>query len=188
MNHLPDRSTSCFGLISITLATIGLLATSAHPILAQSGTWKNTGGLNTAPTPHSATLLGNGQVLVADGKDASSNPLASAELYNPETGIWNVTGSVVEAREGHTSTLLQNGQVLVTGGSTVSGTCTSTAELFNPSTGLWVATGSLTEDRCSHTAVLHWGRTKIHLMQAHESLKDSTWTASGGTSHDKRNW
>jgi hypothetical protein len=51
-----------------------------------SGTWANTGSLNTARTDHTATFLPNGQVLVAGGYAGNlSGPivLSCAELYTP---------------------------------------------------------------------------------------------------------
>ena len=69
----------------------------------------------TARNSHTATLLPNGQVLVAGGFTGISN-LASAELYDPATGLWTTTGSMATARYRHTATLLPNGQVLVAGG------------------------------------------------------------------------
>ncbi len=82
------------------------------------GRWKVTGELVTARDGHTATLLPNGQVLVAGGNDGTSGVygLASAELYDPATGMWTVTGSMNNAREQHTATLLPNGHVLVAGG------------------------------------------------------------------------
>ncbi len=101
----------------VALLAVGWMASTTLPVLAgTSGTWANTGSLNTARTDHTATLLPNGQVLVAGGLDASSTPLASAELYNPATGTWTATGSMSDARQGHTATLLPNGEVLVVGG------------------------------------------------------------------------
>jgi N-acetylneuraminic acid mutarotase len=120
-----------------------------------SGTWANTGSLNTGRANHTATLLANGQVLVAGGEDSGGNVIASAELYNPATGTWTVTGSMAEAREDHTATLLPNGEVLVAGGSNPQfDSCISTAELYNPSTGRWSTTGSMTQGHCGHTATL----------------------------------
>jgi hypothetical protein len=62
---------------------------------------------------HTATLLGNGTVLVAGG--ASSGPPGSVELYDPAAGTFAVIGSMTVGRERHTATLLPNGKVLVAG-------------------------------------------------------------------------
>ena len=64
---------------------------------------------------HTATLLPNGQVLVAGG-EGDSGVLTNAEVYNPASGTWTATGSLNTARDYHTATLLPNGQVLVAGG------------------------------------------------------------------------
>jgi WD40 repeat protein len=90
----------------------------------------STGNLGKARYFHTATLLTNGQVLVAGG---GTN---TAELYNPATGTWTNTGSLGTARSSHTATLLPNGKVLVVGGGT------NTAELYNPATGTWSPTGN----------------------------------------------
>ena len=84
-----------------------------------TGTWKYTGHLGTARANHTATLLPNGKVLVAGGyytHGFRSDPLRSAELYDPASGTWTDTGSLVIARSGHTATLLPNGKVLVASG------------------------------------------------------------------------
>src|SRR5579862_1208521 len=83
---------------------VSLLEVAASPALAQSsGTWAITGSLNTAKEDHTATLLTNGQVLVAGGEN-STGFLASAELYNPSTGKWTVTGSMSTPRINHQAT------------------------------------------------------------------------------------
>ena len=90
---------------------------------------------------HTATLLPNGKVLVAGGKEGTT-VLSSAELYDPATGSWAATGSLTYERYKHTATLLSNGKVLVAGGST-SGGFVSFGEIYDPLNGTWTTTGML---------------------------------------------
>jgi hypothetical protein len=101
---------------------------------------------------HTATLLGNGKVLVAGGQNQSyTSQFSSAEIYDPVTGIWTTTGSMNKSRSGHTATLLPNGLVLVSGG-TIDGTVS--AELYDPATGNWTVAASMVYPRSSHIATL----------------------------------
>jgi hypothetical protein len=108
--------------------------------------------LNLARAGHTATLLPNGQVLVARGEN-TAGVLDSAELYNPSTGQWTLTGMMTTPRMHHRAILLQNGEVLVCGGDNSTGSLAS-AELYNSSTGRWTATGNMTIPRTSHGATL----------------------------------
>jgi hypothetical protein len=90
-----------------------------------SGSWSAAGGMVQSRSWHTATLLLDGRVLVAD-------LMASAELYDPGSGSWSATGSMIETYPaGHTATLLLDGRVLVAGG----GSTGSSAELYHPSSG-----------------------------------------------------
>src|SRR5262245_31315551 len=89
--------------------SIALLSISA--VLTASGSpfaFGNTASLTTARYRHTATLLPNGQVLVAGGEGNGISALSSAELYDPASGTWGVTGSLTTARYIHTATLLPN--------------------------------------------------------------------------------
>jgi Galactose oxidase, central domain len=90
---------------------------------------------------HTATRLGDGEVLIAGGASVRSfvlnsdprtsvTPLASAELFNPTSVTFTYIGDMTTARSWHTATLLGNGKVLVVGGVGVNGNVLSTAELY----------------------------------------------------------
>src|SRR5216683_2521183 len=65
-----------------------------------------------------ATLLANGQVLLAGGGgDPIFNDVASAEIYDPATHAWSLVGSMSTPRVAYSALLLPNGKVLVAGGS-----------------------------------------------------------------------
>jgi hypothetical protein len=120
-----------------------------------TGTWSATGSMSDARDAHTATLLQNGEVLVAGGFGSSaSGYLASAELYDPSTGTWSATGSLSTARYYHTATLLPDGKVLVAGGAFSTFNALAIAELYDPSTGTWSSTGSLSAARYLATATL----------------------------------
>jgi WD40 repeat protein len=106
-----------------------------------TGVWIPTGSLHEPRAGHTATLLGNGTVLIAGG---SSNA-ATAELYDPGTGQFTpITAPMAGGvRTNHAAVLLPNGQVLVAGGSGPSSLLRS-AELYDPATQKWTATHDLT--------------------------------------------
>jgi N-acetylneuraminic acid mutarotase len=110
--------------------------------------WTTTGSMTTPRSAHTATLLANGEVLVAGGS------VNSADLYNPTSGTWRNTGSTSISRRFHTATLLPNGTVLVTGGVNSNNNPLNSAEVYNPSTGTWSTTGPMNAGRFSHTATL----------------------------------
>ena len=126
----------------------------AGPTPGEARSWRAAGSMATARGDHTATLLPNGQVLVAGGDDGGA--FNSAELYNPVTNSWTATGSLLAARTYHTATLLTSGKVLVAGGETggLYGQAMSSAEIYDPATGIWSATGPMTAARCYHTATL----------------------------------
>ena len=119
---------------------------SASSAAATQTNFVTTGSLATPRAHATATLLANGEVLVAGGSTASGAPLDTAELYNPNTGQWTAAGNLPLAVTDATASLLANGEVLVAGGLTTSGStlaATNAAEIYNPQSNTWQRTGSL---------------------------------------------
>ena len=85
------------------MGVVPAVAPAAELYDPPSGTWSGTDDLNTARSGHTATLLPNGNVLVAGGNSGS---VATAELYNtpasgPATNITNIsTRASVETGQG----------------------------------------------------------------------------------------
>ena len=129
-----------------------------------TGTFTVTGSLTLARIAHTATLLANGQVLIAGGRDGQgfqTHDVASAELYDPRAATFRATAAMNVPKSGHTATLLNNGLVLIVGGNSDvfsrpdGGVADAgTAELYDPSTGTFAAAGQLNTGRSDHTATL----------------------------------
>ena len=101
---------------------------------------------------HTATLLSDGQVLIAGG-EYNGDFRASTEIYNPGKNQSTDTANLNTARSNHTATLLPDGRVLVVGGENA-GTFLATAEIYDPTADTWTVMASLNAARSNHTATL----------------------------------
>jgi N-acetylneuraminic acid mutarotase len=156
---LPDGKVLIAGGITPNWVSVGAFTVVNSPTSLKgaelydptTGTWSITANLNTNRDSHTATLLPNGNVLVAAGGSwtidgntpndgtypcgltltCSSKRLNAAERYDIAAGNWSVTtASLNTPRSRHTATLLRNGKVLIAGGSNGTGVLNS-AELYN---------------------------------------------------------
>jgi WD40 repeat protein len=124
-----------------------LVATAQTPVRGQ---FSPTGSMSVSRHDQTATLLSDGQVLIAGGQGNDGSLLASAELYDPKSGTFSPTGSMIVSRYGQTATLLSDGRVLIAGG--FGGH--ALAELYDPRSGKFSPTGPMTIGRQGHTATL----------------------------------
>lgn len=113
-----------------------------------------TSNMNAARSGHTATLLPDGQVLIAGGMERNGVFYNTAELYNPATGRFTaLSQSMGTRRVGHTATPLPGGLVLIAGGWSETGVLAS-AEIYDPRTGAFRPTGSMATARGDFTATL----------------------------------
>ncbi|MDP7040057.1 MAG: kelch repeat-containing protein [Myxococcota bacterium] len=103
---------------------------------------------------HSATLLQDGNLLIAGGVgviNSVATSLNSALLYDPESGTYAAV-PMVQQRSHHTATLLEDGSVILIGGRYEGQVLTST-EIFDPITQTFSAGPFLNTARAGHSAV-----------------------------------
>ena len=179
--------------VVIGLVLLGPWLPRAQSVVRQvpvAGMWRLTGSLVTGRYLHTATLLPNGQVLIAGG--GATTGLASAELYTPQTARWTATGRLHAARVAAASVLLPNGSVLIVGGygpSSVSNNVRASAEIYDPRTARWTITGSLHDARWGCTATLlrdgtvlvaggHNGRAELSSAELYNP-RTGTWRLTG---------
>ena len=126
----------------------------------QTNSFLTTGMLLHDRATHGAAVLPDGRVLVLGGLYTTTSPgyaapLASAEIYDPNTGVFSATGNMGQPRSSLGPVglpVLSNGKVLVIGGWYDS--VLAATELFDPSTGQFIQEGSLPIQQCLATATL----------------------------------
>jgi hypothetical protein len=96
-------------------------------------------GIGNTTAPHefsTATLLPDGQVLIAGGQLPGGSGAAGTDLYDPATGKFSAAEKMTTSRHSHTATLLADGTALIAGGYSVwlwpNPTPSSSVELYVP--------------------------------------------------------
>ena len=129
------------------------VTTSTPPVLERG--LHEVGNLTQPRHWHAATLMPNGKVLIAGGlaeppeevQDPSpggtviwrpSGPLASAEVFDPETGISTPTGDMTVRRYNDNGILLPDGRVLIMPGNGI-----LPIEMYDPHSGRFDAVAGM---------------------------------------------
>jgi hypothetical protein len=102
-------------------------------------------------------------VLIVGGYN--SQPVASAEIYDPTTKTFTFTGSMAVPRTYHSATLLADGRVMISGGVSAFTNCVpaqSSVEVYDPATGKFSGLGNMLAARTDQgTALLPSGKVLI---------------------------
>ena len=131
-----------------------------------SGTWKVESRLSAVS--HTATLLEDGQLLVAGGYVGAGDETTGGYyplLFTRTSGTWTVqngsnhnsplvaeaASNLSNARAAHTATYLDGAKVLIAGGIGES-SLVATSEVFDLDSGTWSPSGDLNKPRWDHTA------------------------------------
>jgi N-acetylneuraminic acid mutarotase len=133
-----------------------VVTASAELYDPDSGAWSPAGDMTAPQASHTATVLSDGDVLIAGGFTCDEfggdcHAVSTTQRYDPDTNMWFAAAELASARFGHTATLLGDGRVLVAGGS-AGGNPFGSAELFDPQLGTWSPAASMSFTRNFHTA------------------------------------
>ena len=88
------------------------------------------GGMSSARAFHTATRLSDGRVLFAGGFNATGNPLATTEIYDPASRTVTAGPTLVTARARHAAVLLTTNDVAIFGGVDGTGGVLSSVEIY----------------------------------------------------------
>jgi N-acetylneuraminic acid mutarotase len=163
--HVPRRLHTLTRLPNGKVLAVGGLNGSTGLASAElfdpgTGQWTPTGSLEKGRSGHSATLLGDGSVLVTGGSTTrpggGTTALRSAERFDHDE--WHPAQPMTDARTAHSAVRLANGLVLVVGGVIPVGAADDPAlafcELYDPGHDTWTTTGGLLRGRRHHRATL----------------------------------
>lgn len=139
------------------LAVSALLAGSATPVVARDSQANALHALPDMPgarAAHSASLLGDGRVLLAGGCIATGceeGISGDALLFDPGQGRFIATGNLQTPRVGHRAVPMRDGSILLFGGWTADG-ATASIERYDPAKARFSTVGNMLQARDGFSA------------------------------------
>ncbi len=118
----------------------GTAGGSVQPTAMPTFKSRLVGSMTSAREGGTATLLEDGRVLIAGGRNDDTF-LATAELYDPTTATFSPTGSMTAPRVWGSAVRLKDGRVLMVGGNGLSSLSGISLEVYDPGTGRFIAVG-----------------------------------------------
>ena len=145
--RLDDGRVLVVGGIRLALNEPYLPVAAAELFDPVAGTWSPAASMAGARLQPTATLLGDGRVLVAGGGSGGEAATASVEIYDPAADRWAPAAPMSTARVEASALLLRNGDVLVAGGASAAANqdgSLDTAEVYDPRSNRWKPTPEMT--------------------------------------------
>ncbi|MBM3976472.1 MAG: hypothetical protein FJ299_05730 [Planctomycetes bacterium] len=161
---LPDGRVYVVGGLSLLntadiLATLNSALASTTIYNPATNTWSAGPNMPKPRVGHTATLLGNGQVLIAGGIELTNLIIivvpdfsADCRRYNPATNTMSSAAAIPGARGLHAATRLSNGNAAIAGGVDgdpvlLSFTVLSSVRIYNATTNAWTSVADMTNPR-----------------------------------------
>ena len=150
------------GVAFVMMPLILIIASFPSTVMAQAGTFTATGNMTVAREFASATLLANGQVLIAGS--------GTADIYEPQTGTFTAIGN----HGSHIATLLGDGRVLFIVTDYAS---QNRAEIFDPVSRTFTTSGtSVTGQIGGYAKLLTNGQVLVAGGFTDYSPRRTTWS------------
>jgi len=150
-------------------------------------TFTAVANMNGAHTNHAATLLNNGQVIIAGGYSSCSSSCtagANIEVYDGVANTFTPGTGLISARAGHTATLLQNGNIVFAGGIN-QGLTLDTSESYQPANFMPAGLASIAITPVNRSflpgVTLQLTATGTFSGGSTQTLQSVTWTSSDNT-------
>ncbi len=131
----------------VTSPSFGDEVGSAEIYDPADGAWHETAPLAAPRFLHTATILGDGRVLVAGGSNAAEDQIVATEIFDPADETWSPGPPLAEARVFHAAAALPDGGALVVAGKLANIKFLATSERTSPAADAFTASAALPESR-----------------------------------------